>query len=356
MKAGMLSGLAAALAALGVGATGVQADPIAEFYKDKQLQFIVRSSPGGSFDQYSRLVAGHIVRHIPGNPTTIIRYMTGAAGMQAINYMETVAPHDGTVMTLVNNGLVMDQALGLAQGMKADLKTLNWIGNMTGSNAVMVAWHTSPVKTVAEAKTTPMHLGSAAAGSSGAKFGAVMNNLLGTKFNVIFGYPGNADLNLAMQRGETHGRAGGLWATVKATNPDWIAERKIVPLVQIGLRKEQDLPDVPLLIDLAHNPGDWAVLEFLTKATIVGRPLAVASGVPKERVEALRRAFDRTMDDPAFLAEAERVKAEISPTSGMDVQQLVADVLDAPADVRARAEQAMEWKGDEAQGGKAERK
>lgn len=349
MKAHPIACFLAALAVTSSLAGKAQADPIADFYKDKQLQIIVRSSPGGNFDQYSRLLAGHMVRHIPGNPTTLVRYMTGGAGIQAINYVETVAPHDGTVLTLVNNGLVMDQALGLAPGMKADLKTLNWIGNMTDSNGVMVAWHTSPVKTVEDAKKTQMHLGAAAAASAGAKFGAVANNLLGTKFNVIFGYPGNSDLNLAMERGETHGRAGGLWATVKSTNPDWIAEKKIYPIIQIGLKKEPDLPDVPLLIDLAQNAEDRAVLEFLTKGSVVGRPLAVASGVPKERVEALRRAFDRTMKDPAFIAEAERLRAEIGPTSGEEVQQLVADVLDAPTHVRARAQQAMEWKGDETQ-------
>jgi tripartite-type tricarboxylate transporter receptor subunit TctC len=236
----------------------------------------------------------------------------------------------------------MDQALGLTQGMKADLKTLNWIGNMTDSNGVMVAWHTSPVKTFDEARKTQMILGAAAAGSAGAKFGAVANNLLGTRFKVIFGYPGNAELNLAMQRGETHGRAGGLWATVKSSNPDWIAEKKIFPIIQIGLKKEPDLPDVPLLMELAQNPDDRAVLEFLTKGSVVGRPLAVASGVPTERVAALRRAFNLTMKDPAFVAEAERLRAEIGPTPGEEVQQLVADVLNAPAEVRARAQQAME--------------
>jgi tripartite-type tricarboxylate transporter receptor subunit TctC len=340
------------VAALASMAAEAEADQIAEFYKDKQLQIIVRSSPGGSYDQYSRLVAGHIVRHLPGNPTYVVRYMTGAAGIQAVNYVENVAPKDGTVLTIVSNGLPMDQALGLAEGMNVDMKKLNWIGNITSSNEVIVAWHTSPVKTFEDARKTPIFLGVAAAASAGAKFGAVANNLLGTKFKVVYGYPGAADLNLAMERGETQGRANGLWATIKSTTPDWITAKKVYPLIQIGLKREPELPDVPLLSDLATNERDRAVLDFVTKGAMVGRPFAVASAVPKDRVEALRRAFDRTMKDPAFLADSERIKAEISPTSGEEMQRLIADIVDAPADVRARAKQAMELRPDDSQAAK----
>jgi hypothetical protein len=332
----------AVLLALSLSYNVALADEVADFYKGKQLQVIVRSAPGGNFDQYSRLLFNTMIKHIPGNPTYITKYLTGAAGIQAINYVEQTSAHDGTVFSLVNNGLILDQALGLAEGMKADLRKLNWIGNLTDSNGVMIAWHTSPAKTFEEAQRIEMHLGAAGASSIGTKFVAVANNLLGTKFKIISGYPGNAELNLAMQRGETHGRAGGLWVTVKATNPDWIAEKKVYPLIQVGLKKEADLPDVPLFMDLAQNASDRAVLEFLTKGSAVGRPLAVASGVPKVRVEALRRAFNLTVNDPEFVAEAQRIKAEISPTPGEKVEQLINDVMNTPADVRERAQRAME--------------
>lgn len=334
----------AGMLALSLGSSATRADEIADFYKGKQLQVIIRSAPGGNFDQYSRLLFNTMVKHIPGNPTYVTKHLTGAAGIQAINYVEQTSAHDGTVFSLVNNGLILDQALGLAEGMKADLTKLNWIGNMTDSNGVMVAWHTSPVKTVEEARRVEMHLGAAGASSIGTKFAAVSNNLLGTKFKIISGYPGNAELNLAMQRGETHGRAGGLWVTVKSTNPDWIAEKKVYPIIQVGLKKEPDLPDVPLFMDLGKNADDRAVLEFLTKASAVGRPLATASGVPKARVEALRRAFNLTVKDPEFLAEAARMKAEIGPTPGEEVEQLVKDVMNTPPAVRKRAQQAMEEK------------
>lgn len=327
----------------------VSADPIADFYRGKQMQVIVRSAPGGSYDIYSRLVASHMMKHIPGSPTFITRHMTGAAGIQAINFVENVAPKDGTVMTIVSNGLPGDQALGLAEGLKADMAALNWIGNITSSNEVMVAWHTAPVKTFADARRLPLIIGAAAASSVGTKFGAVTNNLLGTKFKIIYGYPGAAALNLAMERGETQGRASGIWATVKATTPHWITEKKINVLVQIGLRRDPDLPEVPLLIELAENEEQKAILEFITKAAIVGRPFAVGSGVPRERVAALRQAFDRTVVDTDFLAEAAKMKAEISPLGGAELQQLITDVINAPANIRAKAKQATELRPSDGQ-------
>ena len=295
-----------AIAATCAAAHIASADPIADFYRGKQMQILVRSAPGGSYDLYSRLVANHMMKYIPGNPTYVLRHMTGAAGIQAINFMENVAPKDGTVMTIVNNGLPGDQALGLAEGMKADMAALNWIGNITSSNEIMVAWHTAPVKTFADAKKIPLIIGAAAVSSVGTKFGAVTNNLLGTKFKIIYGYPGGAPLNLAMERGEIQGRASGVWATVKATTPQWIAEKKINVLMQVGLRREPDLPDAPLLIELAETAEQRAIFDFITKGALVGRPFAVGAGVPKDRVAMLRGAFDRTIVDPDFLAEAEK--------------------------------------------------
>jgi tripartite-type tricarboxylate transporter receptor subunit TctC len=325
------------------------AQAVGDFYRDKQMQIIVRSSPGGSYDLYSRLVATHMMKHIPGNPTFITRYMTGAAGIQAVNFVENVAPKDGTVLTIVSNGLPADQALDLADGLKADMGKLNWIGNITSSNEVMVAWHTAPVKTFADAKTTPLIIGAAAVSSVGTKFGAVANNLLGSKFKVIYGYPGASDLNLAMERGETQGRSSGLWATVKATTPHYIAEKKVRVLVQIGLKRDPDLPDAPLLVELAENAEQKAILEFITKCAIVGRPFAVGSGVPKERVAMLRQAFDRAVVDGEFLAEAERMRAEISPVNGQDLQQLISDIVGASAEIKAKAKKAMELRPSDGQ-------
>jgi tripartite-type tricarboxylate transporter receptor subunit TctC len=339
---------------LSVGATcltapNASADPIADFYRGKQMQIIVRSAPGGSFDLYSRLVANHMMKYIPGHPTFILRHMTGAAGIQAINYVENVAPRDGTVMTIVNNGLPVDQALGLADGMKADMAALNWLGNISSSNEVLVAWHTAPVKTFADAKRVPLIIGAAAFSSVGTKFGAMTNNLLGTRFKVIYGYPGGAPLNLAMERGEIQGRASGVWATVKATTPQWIVDRKINVLFQVGLRREPDLPDVPLLMELAENAEHRAIFDFVTKGALVGRPFAVGSGVPKERVAVLRRAFDRAVIDPDFLAEAAKMNAEVGPVGGEELQQLVIDIARAPANIRAKAKKAMELRAADGQ-------
>jgi tripartite-type tricarboxylate transporter receptor subunit TctC len=325
------------------------ADPIADFYRGKQIQIIVRSAPGGSFDLYSRLVANHMMKYIPGHPTFILRHMTGAAGIQAINYVENIAPKDGTVMTIVNNGLPVDQALWLADGMQADMAALNWLGNISSSNEVMVAWHTAPVRTFAEAKHTPLIIGAAALSSVGTKFGAITNNLLGTKFKIIYGYPGGAPLNLAMERGEIQGRASGVWATVKATTPQWIAEKKINVLFQVGLKREPDLPHAPLLIELAENAEQRAIFDFVTKGALVGRPFAVSSGVPQARVAALRQAFDRAVVDPDFRAEAAKMNAEVGPVSGAELQQLIVDIVHAPAETRAKAKKAMELRPSDGQ-------
>jgi tripartite-type tricarboxylate transporter receptor subunit TctC len=213
----------------------------------------------------------------------------------------------------------------------------------------MVAWHTAPVKTFADAKSTPLIIGAAAVSSVGTKFGAVANNLLGSKFKVIYGYPGASDLNLAMERGETQGRSSGLWATVKATTPHYIAEKKVRVLVQIGLKRDPDLPDAPLLVELAETAEQKAILEFITKCAIVGRPFAVGSGVPKERVAMLRQAFDRAVVDAEFLAEAERMRAEISPVNGQDLQQLISDIVGASAEIKAKAKKAMELRPSDGQ-------
>jgi tripartite-type tricarboxylate transporter receptor subunit TctC len=346
------AGLRLAMLALGAawGAAGTAAaDPIADFYRGKQMQILVRSAPGGSFDLYSRLVANHMMKYIPGHPTFVLRHMTGAAGIQAVNYMENVAPQDGTVMTIVNNGLPVDQALGLAEGMKADMAALNWLGNISSSNEVMVVWHTAPAKTFAEAKVTPLIIGAAAFSSVGTKFGAVTNNLLGTKFKIIYGYPGGAPLNLAMERGEIQGRASGVWATVKATTPQWITEKKINVLFQVGLKREPDLADVPLLMELAETAEHHPIFDFITKGALVGRPFAVGSGVPKERVAALRQAFDKAVVDPDFRAEAARLNAEVGPVAGSELQQLVIDIVRAPAEIRARAKKAMELRPSDGQ-------
>ena len=319
--------------------TAALADPVADFYKGKQMQFIIRSNVGGGYDQYARLLGRHIVKHVPGNPTMLFINMPGGGGIQAANFIAVQAPKDGTHLTIVSQGLPMDQALGLNKGLQADMKTFNWIGNMSDSNQVTVTWHTSPTKTIQDAMTRETVIGATGAGSISTQIPAVLNNVVGTKFKVIFGYPGGTDINLAMERGEVEGRATNPYASYIATTPHFIKENKINLLVQVGVRKDPDLPNVPLMRELAKNPEGQAILDYVSKAVSVGRPVGTTPGVPKDRVAALRAAFDATLKDPEFRSESDKQQMEISPMNGAELQQLIDDLIDAPRDLLEKVRQ-----------------
>jgi hypothetical protein len=193
-----------------------------------------------------------------------------------------------------------------------------------------------------DAKQRKVNVGTTGAGSISTQLPAVYNNVLGTKFNIIFGYFSGGEINFAMERGEVEGRGTNTWASYKSATPRLLKEKLIRPLIQAGLKKENDLPDVPLLKDLATNPEDKAVLEYVSNAIAVGRPIAVAQGVDMGRVTALRKAFDVTLEDPKFKAEAVKQRAEIAPMSGVEMQKLVTDLVDAPEDLRARVLAAID--------------
>jgi tripartite-type tricarboxylate transporter receptor subunit TctC len=312
------------------------ADPVADFYAGKQIRFIIRSGVGGSYDQYSRLLARHIGKHIPGNPSILPVNMPGGGGIRAATYVAKVAPQDGTILTMVSQGLPVDQALGLNPGFQADLREFPWIGNVSSSNQVLVTWHTSPTQTLDRLMIRETVIGSSQAGSISIQMPAVLNNIIGTKIKIVFGYPDGKDINLAMERGEVEGRATNPWASYLATDPNYVQQKLIIPILQMGMTKEADLPNVPLMRDLAKNPADQAVLDFMSKAVAVGRPIATTPGVSAERVAALRKAFDDTLKDPAFIQEAKTQRAEIQPMTGAQLAQIVRDVIDAPADLRER--------------------
>src|SRR5215207_4940241 len=250
------------------------ADPVADFYAGKQIRFIIRSGVGGSYDQYSRLLARHIGKHIPGNPTLLPVNMPGGGGIRSANYVAKIAPQDGTILTMVSQGLPVDQALGLNTSFQADLRDFAWIGNVSSSNQILFTWHTSPAKTLDHLMTRETVIGSSQAGSISVQMPAVLNNIVGTKIKIVFGYPDGRDINLAMERGEVEGRATNPWASYLSTDPHYIEKKLIVPIIQMGLVKDPDLPGVPLMRDLARDAAGRDILEFMSKAVTVGRPIA----------------------------------------------------------------------------------
>ena len=333
----------APLAFLALAALPARADPVGDFYKGKSIQFVIRSTAGTGYDQYGRLLARHIGRHIPGNPSLVPVNMPGGGGIVAANYVGAVAPKDGTVLTLVSQGLPMDQAMQMSPALKVDLRQFNWLGNMSNSNQLLVTWKTSPTKTLEDAKRRETTIGSSGAGSVSVQFPAICNNLLGTKFKIIFGYPGGAEIDLAMERGELDGRGANPYASYVSSTP-YIRDHSLNILVQLGVEKDPALPEVPLLRDLAKNETDRAILDFFSKAVAVGRPIATTPGVPADRVAALRKAFDATLADPDFIRDAEKEKAEIRGMTGQQLAQLVSDLIDAPQAIRDKVKVAMDPK------------
>jgi tripartite-type tricarboxylate transporter receptor subunit TctC len=333
--------IAATLGALALSTPASAADPIADFYKGKQLQIVIRSAPGGSYDQYSRLLARHIGKHIPGNPTVIAINMPGGGGLLAINHVANIAPKDGTVLTIPDIGLGMYQATGfLGDSLKADLRQFNFIGNFSQSNMTVLTFHTSPVKTLEDAKKQQAILGTSGAASISAQIPAIYNGTLGTKFKLLLGF--NGDQDLAMERGEIEGRAAITYASVKIGQPDWVKNKKLNFLLQVGLQKEKELPDVPLLIDLAQNQDQKDIFSFLSRVSALGRVLLAGPGVPAERVAALQKAFTATMNDPDFQSEAAKGNAELSPMDGETVRKLYLEKLNTDPAVLAKIRTAME--------------
>lgn len=330
------------IAAVALPGAPALADEVADFYKGKPMQMVIRSTTGNEYDLLARTLARHITAHIPGKPADMTPInMPGAGGIKAAEYIASVAPKDGTILTIVSQGLPMYQALELGKPMKADMKTFGWIGNMSTANQTLVVWHTSPVKTVEDAKHRFTPVGSSGAGSISVQLPAVYNNILGTKLKIIFGYPGGAEMNLAMERGEIEGRGTNTWSAWKATHTDWIRDKKIVPIIQVGLKKEPDLPNVPLLADLAKTDRERDILGYVTRAVAVGRPIATTPGVPPARLAALRAAFDATVVAPDFKADAERQGLDVQTMTGAELQEIVTALVDAPADLKAMVKEAI---------------
>ena len=317
----------------------VWAQSAEEFYRGKKIDLIIGYSPGGTYDLYARLVARHLGNYIPGNPTVVPRNMPGAASRTAAAYVYNIAPKDGTVLATADQSLAIQQAMGEKRNF--DTTKFVYIGNPNSENNTTVTWHTSGVKTIEDARRKQISIGATGSGTS-AHYPKVMNALLGTKFKIILGYPGGNDINLAMERGEVAGRGSNSWASWKATRPDWLRDKKINILVQIGLNKAPDLPDVPLLTELAANEEDRAVLKLLSASAAVGRPIFTTPDAPRDRVKVLRDAFDKMVKDPAFIEQAKKEHFEIDPLSGEDLQKIVADIVKTPQPVSERLQKIIE--------------
>ena len=302
------------------------------FYAGRQVKLIVGTGPGGGYDIYVRLLARHLGRNIPGRPNVVIVNMPGASSLTAANYLANIAPKDGTELLMIVQSLPMVQVAGAA-AVRFDLGKFNWIGNMSDSANVLIAWRASAIKTMREATEQELLVGSTTPSSISAIYPVLMNHVLGTKLKVINGYESGDAIDLAIERGEVSGRAGVSWAGLKSSHPAWLQEKKVSILVQTGLQKEPDLQDVPFMTDMAGDDVQRQVLTFYSSLVALGRALALGPGVPEERVRAIRRAFDEALADPLLISDADNTHLEVRPLNGERLQKVVETMVSTNRDL-----------------------
>ena len=311
-----------------------------DFFAGKTISMSTHSEVGGGYDAYLRLLSRHMGKHIPGRPGFVVINQPGAGGRLALSNA-TKAPQDGTFLTLVAQSVL---TMGITSGadMQNSLGAFKWLGNFNQSNNVTVTWAASNVSTLRDAMVREVVLGATGAGTASELGPNLYNSLLGTWFKVRVGYSGGDAIDAAMARGEVDGRANSIWASIKMTLHDEIMARKVNVLIQMGLRKEPELSEVPLLSDLvAGDPKKAPIAKFMSLAVSAARPFAAPPGVPDDRVSLLRRAFDATVKDPELLAEARMLHLDIDPMSGEETQAVVASILAAPRPVLADVQAAL---------------
>jgi tripartite-type tricarboxylate transporter receptor subunit TctC len=313
---------------------------VAAFFKDKQLKLVVGSAAGDGYDVNARVLIRHWVNHIPGKPQIIIQNQNGAASVIMTNAVYNTAPRDGTVIGGAINGMTT-APLVTPDVVKFDLGKLIWLGSTNHDIQVTYLWHTSPVRTPQDLLTQEVLVGATAAGTTHVDYPLLARALFGLKFKLVSGYPGTAPVHIAMERGEVAGFGSNGWLALKALKSEWIADKKIHVVMQYSMKRSPVFPDVPAIGELAKNDTDRQAIEMMVTRLQFGRPFFLPPDVPADRVEALRRAFDATMKDPAYLAEAEKAKLDISPMRGEEIGPLVAKVLATPPEIVARVRAAL---------------
>jgi tripartite-type tricarboxylate transporter receptor subunit TctC len=313
----------------GIGSSAAQAQSPADFYGRTSIRMVVSADPGGSYDSDARLVSRHLGRHIPGNPKIIPENMMGASGRVAANFMYNVAPKDGSMIAVVQQSIPMGQAIG-ESGVQYDAARFNWIGSPVRPDEVLVVWHTTGVRSIEDARKKEIIIGATSPTGMNFVYPKLAKELLGARFKIVTGYQGATHINLALERGEVEGRGSNPWSEWKTAKPEWVRDKKIIPLMQMSLFKHPDLPDVPLLIDLAPSRDIRAVFELVSITSELGRPVLTAPGVPAERVAVLRQAFDKMTEDPEFLADAAKMEREIWPIKSSELESLAQRVLGSP--------------------------
>jgi tripartite-type tricarboxylate transporter receptor subunit TctC len=314
--------------------SNAKAQPVEEFYKGRVVNLIVGFNPGGAYDPYARAVARHLPNHLPGSPAIVVKNMQGAGSVLAANHLYNVSPKDGSELGLIAGSAALDPMFN-SRKTQYNGQKFTWLGSANEEISGCFAWHTAGFTKAEDLFTKQLLIG--ASGTSNLDFPMAMNAVLGTRMKLVRGYNGTSSIMLAIERGEVQGMCGMVYAPVKAAHPDWFTEHKIRMLMQIGLEPNEKLKGIPFGMDYAKSEDDKRVLRLIVGWTIMGRPFLAPPGIPDDRKAALRKAFDETMRDPAFLADAERARLDISPISGEKIDSFLADAYATPKPLVERA-------------------
>jgi tripartite-type tricarboxylate transporter receptor subunit TctC len=333
-------GRMAVLALLMVLATSARAASVEDFYRGRTINILIGYSAAGGYDTYSRALARHLGKHIPGSPTIVPQNMPGAGSLRVANFLYNAAAKDGTAIGTFARGMAMEPLLGNAAA-KFDARKFTWIGSIANEVSVCTSWHTSPVKTWADVMTHELKVSGEGAGADPDLYATVLKNVFGAKIRLVSGYPGTNEMSLAIERGEIDGRCGWSISSIRVQKPAWLKEKKLNLLLQLNVQKSPDLPDVPFVLDYATSDRQRQMLRLVFSRQVMGRPFVGPPDIPADRLAALRAGFDATMRDPEFQADAERLGLEVKPESGETLAKLVDDLYATPADVVALARDAV---------------
>ncbi len=334
----------AGIAALALMSGVASADPIADFYKGKNVNWILSAGAGGGYATYAHAFAPFLTKHLPGNPHIVVQNMPGAGGIRAMLYLANVAPKDGTTIGMVHSSVPFAPLYG-TRGANFDPRQMNWVGSLTSAFGICVSWADSGITKWEHMFEKEFIVGGTGAGSQMETMPTMLKQLFGAKVKVISGYKGGNDVYIAMERGEVHGRCGGLVSSIKATRPEWFPKKMIAVPIQIALQRDDEFPDVPAVVEFVKDEKTRQILELILSPFYMDRPILLPPGTPKHMVDAMRKAFSAAMRDPGFIAEAKRQNIEIKEISGEDVAAALNRAYSLPPAVINAAKDAMNLSG-----------
>jgi tripartite-type tricarboxylate transporter receptor subunit TctC len=328
-------------AALGFAAAPVRADDVSDFYSGRTVQLVIGYAPGAGYDEYARLLGRHIARHIPGHPTVVVQNMAGAGSIRAANYLYNVAPKDGTTIGGFARGVFLDPLLGRTEGMRYDASKFGWLGSITSDAGVCAFRSDAGINSWQDMRTKPYKIGGTGAGADSDVFANLLRRMFNLPMQLVLGYQGGAETALALLRKEVDGRCGWSLSTLMSVNKDLYLTKQVKLVLMLSDKRVREFPDVPTVMEVAENEGQRAILKLTIARQSMARPYVAPPGLPPERLAALRNAFDATMQDGEFLADARRQNLDVRPVTGPEADTLIAQVYATSPEIVKRATEFM---------------